>query len=403
MNICGIIAEYNPFHKGHAYLIETARAASATHIVAAMSGDFVQRAEPAVMDKFARARVAVSCGADLVCELPVQYATASAERFALGAVQTLMGFGCIDMLAFGSKSGSLKNLEQAADVMNSPEMHSRIKTLSEGGLNYAAARERAARELFGKSAAEIFDSPDNILATEYIRALKKLACPMKPFTAERIGASHDDESGVKEGVACASFIRESFRAGLPVEDYLPPPSYEALTKARQLGEISGGWPALERVLLAKLRSMSREDFARLPDSGGGLGDRLFRAAAGAKSAGELFTLAKTKRYTMARVRRVALAALLEIDCGDFFPAPYIRILAVGEKGGEILKRAKSEATLPLSESLKKLEDSGWDRARSARLSALASDIFSLSLPEIPPKGRDYTQKLYILQAQEQDG
>lgn len=393
MNVCGVVAEYNPFHKGHAYLFDKAREAGATHIVAAMSGDFVQRAEPAIADKFLRARAAVNCGADLVVELPVQYAVASAERFARGAVETLMSLGCVDMLAFGSGSGSLESLERAADAISDEALLARAKRLSEGGMSYAAAREAAARELFGSSVADVLDGPDNILATEYLKSLRSLGCDIKPFTAERAGVSHDADSP-RGQFASASFIRAEFLSGGDVAPYLPAPSLDMLTQAQARGAISGGWQTLERALLAKLRTMTAPEWAALPDAGGGLAERLRKAAATAASAHELFETAKTKRYAMARVRRVTLCALLGITAQDYFPAPYIRLLAVGERGGDILREAKKRAAAPLSHSIKTLERANAQCARTAELSARASDLYGLSLPSIPPAGRDYTEKLY---------
>lgn len=393
MNICGIVAEYNPFHNGHAYLIKKARENGATHIAAAMSGDFVQRAAPAIVDKFARARAAVMCGVDLVIELPVQYATASAERFARGAVETLMALGCVDMLAFGSGSGSLESLERAADAVSDPALLERAKKLAEGGMSFAAAREKATRELFGHAVADVLDGPDNILATEYLKALRLLKCEMQPFTTERAGVSHDEKNPSGE-FASASFVRAEYLSGGDIAEYLPEPSLAALGQARERGALSGGWQALERALLIKLRGMSASEWAALPDAGGGLGERLNKAAMSAASAEELFALAKTKRYAMARVRRVALCALLGITTEDFFPAPYIRVLAVGERGEVILREAKKSASLPLSHSLKKLETVNANCARTAELSARASDIYGLSLPHILPAGRDYTEKLF---------
>ena len=399
MNICGIVAEYNPFHNGHAYLIKKARDNGATHIVAAMSGDFVQRAAPAIVDKFSRARAAVINGVDLVVELPVQYATASAERFARGALETLTALGCVDMLAFGSGAGSLESLERAADAVSDTALLERAKKLAQSGMSFAAARERAARELFGRSVADVLDGPDNILATEYLKALRALKCDIQPFTTERAGVSHDAQSPDGE-FASASFIRAEYLTGGDAAQYLPEPSLDMLERARERGALSGGWQALERALLIKLRGMSALEWAAVPDAGGGLGERLQRAAMSAASAEELFTLAKTKRYAMARVRRAALCALLGITTEDFFPCPYIRLLAVGEKGEEILREAKKSASLPLSHSLKKLETVSASCARSAELSARASDIFGLSLPKIPPAGRDYTEKLFKIAAKD---
>ena len=390
MRVAGIVAEYNPLHNGHLLHLERTRALGATHIVCVLSGDFVQRAEPAALDKFTRARLAAACGADLVIELPVQYAAGSGERFAEGAVSILDGLGCVDLLSFGSECGAAQRLRAAARAVLNPQVAAQTKALYETGISYPAARERAVRAFCGGEIAALLREPNNILGIEYCKALDRLGSGIEPVSVLREGAAHD--GAVPDGAtASASFLRAHL--GQNISNYVPPQVGEALREARKNGSLSDGWPALERILLFRLRGMEAADFAALPGCADGLGDRLRRAAERAQDAETLFALAKTKRYTMSRVRRAALAALLGIRAAHYAAQPpYARVLAIGAQGGALLHRIKQTARLPVSHSLAKLEALGGACGETARLCAAAHDIFGLSCGSIPPRGRDYTQK-----------
>ena len=186
--VAGIVAEYNPFHNGHAHLIEAARAAGATHIVAVMSGSFVQRGGPACAPKTVRANAAVACGADLVLELPLPYAMATAERFAAGAVGILGGLGCVDVLAFGSECGDIDLLAKAAGAVLAPYCGEYTKNLLDTGVTYARARQKAVEELYGPEVAEVLSSPNNTLAVEYLKQISLQELRIAPFTIPRAGA-----------------------------------------------------------------------------------------------------------------------------------------------------------------------------------------------------------------------
>lgn len=390
MRVAGIVAEYNPLHNGHLLHMARTRALGASHIVCVLSGDFVQRAEPAVLDKFTRARLAAACGADLVLELPVQYAVGSGERFAQGAVSILEGLGCVDVLSFGSECGDAARLAQAAEAVRDAAVMLRTRALCETGLPYPAARESAVRERCGEETAALLREPNNILGVEYCKAIRALNSKIAPVTVRREGAAHDG-SAPDGATASASFLRAHL--GQNIAGYIPPQVGEALRAAMETGALSGGWPALERILLYRLRSMGAADFAALPGCADGLGDRLRRAAERAQNAEDLFALAKTKRYTMSRVRRAALAALLGIRDEIYdSPPPYARILAIGAGGGALLNRIKQTAVLPVSHSLARLEALGGTCGETARLSAAAHDLFGLSCGRVPPQGRDYTHK-----------
>ena len=185
MVIAGVVAEYNPFHLGHAHHLEETRRRGATHIVAVMSGQFVQRGEPALLDKWTRARAALSCGADLVLELPLPYAMATAQRFALGAVGLLDALGCVDLLSFGSDCGDLDRLKACIRLLNDPRFPQALGQFLDRGMTFAAARQQAVRELGGAELAATLGRANDILALEYLAALEQLGSAMAPLAIPR--------------------------------------------------------------------------------------------------------------------------------------------------------------------------------------------------------------------------
>ncbi len=417
MKVCGIVAEYNPFHNGHLYHIEETKRRGATHVVAVMSGNFVQRAEPAIISKFERARLAALGGVDLVVELPVQYAAGSSERFARGAVALLDALGCVESMSFGSECGDMALLQKGADAALDPDVIELTRGFYETGMSYPAARERVAKKLYGKAVGEVLRRPNNILGVEYLKALRELGSPIEPVTFRREGADHDGEE-VNGLFASAKFLREEVRSGADVINYVPFETKLALERALAQGKLSGGLDALSQAVLFRLRTMTDAELRALPDCGDGLGDRLYKATRSYSDLNEILAAAKTKRYTMSRVRRAVISALLGVEGGDYFPPPYIRLLAVGRGGKELLGTIGKTRRLPMSESLRTLmregerlqraarktkeptEESrtmlrdGENMVRCAKLEAHATDIYNLSLVKPAARGRDFTAPLF---------
>ena len=400
MKIAGIIAEYNPFHNGHLLQIEATRAAGAGAIVAVMGGNWLQRGAPALCRKQARARAALLSGADLVLELPLPYAAATAERFAFGGVEALAGLGCVDLLSFGSEAGDLSLLSACAAALEDPRLDREIRARLKKGLPYAAARQQGVEALFGPETAEPFSHPNNILAIQYLRELRRLGMPMEPFTVERRGAGHGAGplpagEGADRPTASASWLRGQLEAGRgeAARPYLPAAAWEVVS--RELSQGLGADPArLELPLLAALRRMSAADFAALPDVSEGLEHRLFSAARSATSVYQLLERVKTKRYTHARLRRILMAAYLGIPADlAFRRPPYLRVLGMTGTGEKILRLAGSRATLPLSPSLARLERLGGEAARFAALESRAADLYALLCPHILPCGTEYTESI----------
>ncbi len=395
MVLAGIVAEYNPFHNGHAYQIAKTRAAGATHIVAVMGGNFLQRGGPACAPKLVRANAAIAGGADLVLELPLPYAAATAERFAWGALGVLAGLGCVQMLSFGSECGDLAALSSVAQAISSPACHAAIKNLLTQGITYASARQQAITELCGAQAAALLASPNNTLAIEYLRQLSLQKLPIQPFTVQRIGAAHDALT-TQNGLASASYLRELLHKQ-PL-DALTPFVPEAVLKIYEQAQKEDLFPfiphSLDAALLSRLRGMEHTEFSILPDLSEGLEHRLYEAVRRSTSLEELLALAKTKRYPLARLRRLIWSAYLQIPSDMMhLPVPYLRVLAFNQRGVEIFRCASRLTTLPLSHSLARLEQTDAFCARFARLEARAADLYALGLPKILPCGSDYTHKI----------
>ena len=347
MNICGITAEYNPFHAGHQYHIAQTRAllGEDTAVVCAMSGSFVQRGEAAVFTKNARAEAAVKCGADLVLELPLPWVLSSAEGFARGAVRMLAETGVVTHLSFGSESGDLSELQKAEEILRKPEFHDVFVQEISGGMAFAAARQMAAEKL-ARRRMEVFSAPNNILAVEYLKALHTYELPLTPVTVARVGAGHD--SGEESEMPSASRLREKLAAGESVDDYLPPAAAEVLRReiAAGRGPVTG--TALETALLSRLRMLPKEAFTRLPDAGEGLHNRLYRAVRSGNSIADILEAAKTKRYALSRLRRMLCCAALGVTAQDSSGMPpYLRVLAVNERGLAVLREMQEKAQLPV--------------------------------------------------------
>ena len=294
MSVAGIICEFDPIHTGHAYLMEQARGAGAEAVVCAMSGSFTQRGGFAVADKLARAEMAVRCGADLVLELPTVWAMSTAERFAQGGVDILTRTGVVTELVFGSECGDLAGLRRAADCLEGPEFTASLASLPEDGRTFAARRQAALAALLGAEEAALLASPNNTLAVEYLRAIRRLESPLTARTVRRTGAQHGEEAS--GGFASASYLRQLLAAGEPEQAaaYMPPAAAEILRRELAAGRIAAG-TLCERAILSRLRAMTAEDWRRFDGGGEGLGNRLYQASRTGSTLEAVLAVAKTKR------------------------------------------------------------------------------------------------------------
>ena len=336
MTIAGIICEFDPLHSGHAYLMAQLRQRGAEAVVCAMSGNFVQRGELALVNKLSRAEMAVGCGADLVLELPTPWAMAAAETFARGGVQLLAMAGC-SHIGFGSECGDAALLQEAADTLLLPDLQADIRAGLAEGITYAAARQKAVEARLGDGAA-VLRQPNDTLAVEYLKACKQLKMELTPVAVRRVGAGH--HGGAAAGHASASHIRQLLRQGREGEAlaYMPAPAAAVLERELTAGRVADGRNA-ERAILARLRQMTENEFAAYDGGGEGLYHRVYDTVRGSATVEELLAAAKTKRYTAARLRRMVLAAWLGLPKAPE-AVPYARVLAANETGRQMLRQMR---------------------------------------------------------------
>lgn len=319
-----VICEFNPFHNGHKYLLEYTKNVLCEPIIAIMSGGFTQRGEAAVCSKFQRAKTALENGADLVLELPAVFALSGAEGFARAGVKTAAAFSSVNHLSFGSECGSTEMLEQAAAAVCDEKVQQLVRTGMKNGGYYPKELENAVESIYGREVSGVLSTPNNILAVEYIKALKKT--DIKPFAVARTGVHHDSKTP-NNSFASASHIRELLRNGENVKKYVPSVPNKITFPEN-----------LDRIMLYRLRTMSREEISRIPEVSEGLENRIADAAAVCQSAAEIADRIKTKRYTHARIRRILACALLGIEKHHTsLPIEYVRVLGFTQNGAKLLK------------------------------------------------------------------
>ncbi len=381
MGICGIIAEFNPLHTGHKYLINEAKKHGT--VVCVQSGNFVQRGDTAIVDKRKRALAALNCGVDLVLELPVMWAMSTAQNFALGGVSALQSAGC-DTIIFGSEAGDTEKLIKTAEIILSNEFQSEVSKRLKSGESFAKIRQAVAEELGAEKG--ILEGANNNLAIEYIIAAKKLGFDCEFKTVKRLGAMHDSLSEAE--FVSASFLREKLKVGdfKTAEKYIPTEMMSLIEKDG-ISDIN----TLEKAILSKLRTLGIDDLKRLPDLSEGIENKLFFAISVAESLCALYNETKTKRYTEARIRRLVLSAFLGFE-NDFFlkPPPYIRVLGFNSKGSSLLKRGGKIPLVSTVAQIKALDESAQ---KVFETESRASDLYGLSLPKVLPSGQEYKAKI----------
>lgn len=380
-------AEYNPFHNGHAYHISQIKKLGADGIIAVMSGSFVQRGEPAVMSKFERAKCAVRNGVDLVLELPVSFSVGSAERFAAGCVRIAEATGVVSKFCFGSESANVPTFEKTVETLETPEFSSILKEELSEGKTFAVARATALKEL-GTFAPE---KPNDILAVEYIKELKRLKSKIVPVAIKRVGDYH----GGSTGFASASEIRRKIDSGvLPKED-LPKETSETLEKLLLQGKAPAKIENLERMIIGFFRNAEAAELKEYYAVTEGAENRIIAAAKTATSIEDFYEKVKTKRYTMATVRRMIIAPFLGIKKEE--PTiPFLRVLAFNSRGAEIMKNVKKSSGLPLITNFTPELAAVPEFAEQIALERRATDIFSLATPVIGSAFSDYTEKITMI-------
>lgn len=334
MTVRATIAEFNPFHNGHKRLVDKMKEDGAA-AVAVMSGNYVQRGGCAVYDKFTRAKVSVRCGLDLVIELPLVYSLASAEYFALGAVECLNALGVVDELWFGSEAGEIGALEEIAEALinESGKFKTALSESLSNGESFAAARQKAVAAVLGDK-AEIISEPNNILGVEYIKALKRTESKIIPVTIHRAGAGHDS-SEMGESVASAKSLRESLKTGESIESFVPyPTAFEPVFSKR-----------FDQLVSYRLKIADKEELMAVPDCNEEIAIRLKKAAP-ANTIESIIAAAHSRRYADSRLRRILFNLVLG-NTYKYISPHYLRVLAFSEQGAEILRQASEKASLPI--------------------------------------------------------
>lgn len=402
MAVAGIIAEFNLFHRGHALLFAETRArlGAETPIVVCMSGNFVQRGDFAVLDKHRRTEAVLRGGADLVLELPTAWACAGAERFAQGGVAVLAATGVVTHLVFGCECGVLEPLRRIAEYLDgSMKSIEGVHRMLKKGMPYAAARQEAVREALGPETAACLSLPNNTLAVEYLRAIKLLKADMDPVAIPRVGAAHD--SITLDTISSAGAIRRLLLSGEDWRPYVPPVTAEVLDRAIAAGAAPVDMRNCERAVLAQLRRMREADFAPYDGGGEGLYHRFYAAVRSSASLEELLKQVKTRRYPMARLRRMLLHSYLGFP--EAAPAempPYVRVLGVGPRGLRLLRR--KAATLPIVTKPAHTKRYGGAVQACFAREAACTDLYSLAAPVPAKPGDEYRKGPVLLTGHEKE-
>lgn len=380
----GIIAEYNPFHNGHLYHIEESRRITgADVVVCVMSGNFLQRGQMSIADKWERAEAAVRCGADLVVELPTVFACNSAPFFASAAVEILENLGA-DYVSFGSESGNVDDLITIArEISDNEKLEAIIRQKVRDGIAYPRARREATAELFGEDKAKLLDTPNNILAIEYLKAIRKA----QPVTVCRKGPGyHDLES--EESLASATAIRYLLEENKDISGLLPKASEDIILSSKKPSQ-----DILFELLCHKILTTDAAKLDKIEAGGEGLGNKVKSVIRTVSTCEELAEALKSKRYTRTRINRFLMQMLLEVEASKEYNN-YVRVLAFNDKGSAYLKQVKKrgECTLPIVTNINKDLENNESIIDTVNKDILASDLYNLASGRELYSNSDFVKK-----------
>ena len=411
--VLGIIAEYNPFHNGHMYHLQKAKEQSgAQYCICVMSGNFVQRGNTSIVNKWKKAEMALLNGVDLVIELPTIYSVASAEGFSLGAIKLLNNLKIVDAISFGTETSDFAALNNISSIVNEEPMKYKSILNSElkKGLSFPKARENALMLYLNdnKRYDNILNTPNNILAIEYLKALKKIKSTIQPIPVKREKVYYNDNVIVDE-FASATAIRKLLKNEefSEIRKVVPKSTYQILKKETELGNVVLDLSRYEKEIIYNLRRMTVSEIAELPDVNEGLEHSLKNAANYSNDITNLINIVKTKRYTVTRIQRILICALLGITKRDVGMAkktePYIRVLGFNEKGKELISRInKQNPKATVITSVKKFQDKNNNNKNSKIYKRLLDiDIFSTNVYTMACKSESlanlyYTKNMVIL-------
>lgn len=419
MSILGLIVEYNPFHNGHLYHFNTSLdITQAEYSICVISGNFVQRGEPAIVDKWSRTSMALNAGVDLVVELPVSYCIQSAELFAYGAVSLLNSMGLVDTLCFGSESGDIHMLQSIAGIISTePSLYKDyLKAELDNGSSFAVSRASAILQyacnknsgihINHERLKIILQSSNNILGFEYVKWLNRLNSPIKPVTIERMHSSYNDES-TDTPYASATAIRKAIKEGKAndLDKLVPVFAANILNNEFSIGKGPIFLENYTQALLCLLRRLSNNDLSEIIDVNEGLENKIKRAAVMSGSINELIDNIKSKRYTETRIRRILINTLLGIKKSDLSQfkthggPQYIRVLGFSEKGKKIISMIKSSSSLPIITNVSDFRKYNNPYLKKMmELDILSSDIYAASYmnSDLKKGGYDFYNKPIML-------
>ncbi len=389
----GIIAEYNPFHNGHRFHIERTKAQNGGRpVIVAMSGWFVQRGDVAAYDPYVRAKWALENGADIVLMLPVMFSMAQAERFAVGGVSMLNSTGIVDSLSFGAECGDAVVLIHLAELLKteSAEYKAALAAALSSGKSFPSARSAALCAMLGEDNANILSCANNILGIEYINAIARLNAPVIPIAVMRMGAQHDS-TGTESGSMSASAIRTALLGGNTgaIRRAVPQSVYSAVADLNVMNI-----EALSQAAVYALCRLSPSGIAALPDVAEGLENAIYAACREASSFAELTMSIKSKRYTLSRIRRICINALLGITKGDYarHPLPeYIRVLGARHEALPLIGEMAKKASLPIVACR-----ADYNKLGESAKAAFDKDIFAAEAAQLNGKAISEFKRKFII-------
>ena len=407
--VLGIVAEYNPFHNGHLYhLQKTKELTGAKYTVCIMSGNFVQRGNTSIVDKWKKAQMALLNGVDLVIELPTIYSVASAENFASGAIRLMENLKVVDTISFGTETEDFAALNNIATILNE-EPKEYVNLLKEGlsqGVSFPKAREQALIKYIDDNVRykNILNNSNNILAVEYLKALKGCKSKITPVAIKREKVYYNEEK-IVDDFASATAIRQMIleKDFHSLSKVVPRDCYDILSKEYEVGNVIFDIQRFEKEIFYVLRRMSVEQIAKLPDVSEGLENTIKSAANFCNNVRDFIQMVKTKRYTQTRIQRILLFALLGITKKDVQSAkrvvPYARVLGFNEKGRLLLSGiAQNNPKMEVITSLKKFEDSNTNKTykRMLDIDIFATDIYTLGYKNGSLANLDYTKNMVMM-------
>ena len=396
----GIIAEYNPFHNGHLYQIQKAKELTgADTVIAVMSGNFTQRGDTSLINKFEKAKIALQNEVDMVIELPTIYSISSAENFALGGIKILNEIGNIDYLVFGIEEENLEKLQAIADVLvnEDDEFKRNIKEELDKGNSYPKAREIVLKKVLSSENVEnIMQKPNNILAIEYLKALKTTNSKIKPFAIKRKNTMHNDEN-INENYASGTYIRKLFIENNfnEIKKVVPKYTYERLLELKNQGTYVSSINDFSDIVIYKIRTMTKEEISKIADVNEGLENSIKLASTTCKTIDEIIEKVSTKRYTKTRISRILTYILLDITKSEMEQSKnanqYIRVLGINKKCEGILKTINNDKLIT---SLKKFEENNGEN-QLLNIDKKAAEIYTIKYQKSVQANLDYTSKFII--------